>query len=377
MSAVNQPAHKTHGLTLKRIQTDATAKPESVTVLLPVLNEAMRITDCLAGLTAQTEELKEIVVVDGGSTDGTQAIVEDFRRKDQRVRLLDATPIDPHWTGKAWGLYVGLEHSDSRWPWILSVDADICLAPLLVRSLLAHAKKTGVSSYSVATAQRLPGRLAGLIHPPMLTSLVYRFGPPGYATKNVSRVQANGQCFLSRRETLLRTQALNAARASLCEDVTMARRLVECGETVGFYEAEPSLITVGMYATAKETWDNWPRSLPLRDKYFGWRQAFGLSAALLLQALPLPVLMVAVGISAPLPFLLIAGSLLAVRIGVLIGTARAYPARPWTYWLSPVCDIPIAVRIFQFALRRRHSWRGRAYIRQRGGRFEPIREPDA
>ncbi|HEY1236529.1 MAG TPA: glycosyltransferase family 2 protein [Candidatus Binatia bacterium] len=377
MSAVNQPAHKTHRLTLKQIQTDATAKPESVTVLLPVLNESLRLADCLAGLTAQTEEVKEIVVIDGGSADGTQAIVEDFRRKDQRIRLLDATPIDPHWTGKAWGLYVGLQYSDARWPWILCVDADIRLAPLLVRSLLGHAQKTGVSSYSVATAQRLPGRLAGLIHPPMLTSLVYRFGPPGYATQKISRVQANGQCFLSRRETLLRTQALNAARASLCEDVTMARRLAECGETVGFYEARPGLITVGMYATAKETWDNWPRSLPLRDRYFGWRQGFGLCAALMLQALPLPVLMVAVGTSAPRPFLLIAGSLLALRIGVLIGTARAYPARPWTYWLSLIGDLPVALRILQFALRRRQSWRGRRYIRQRGGRFEPMHERNA
>jgi dolichol-phosphate mannosyltransferase len=158
--------------------------------------------------------------------------------------------------------------------------------PVLVRSLLAHAKKTGVSSYSVATQQRLSGGLAGLIHPPMLTTLVYRFGAPGYATKKLSRVQANGQCFLSRRETLLRTQALSAARASLCEDVTIARRLVECGETVGFYEAEPGLITVGMYATAKETWDNWPRSLPLRDRYFDWRQAFAFLRRLLLQAYP-------------------------------------------------------------------------------------------
>src|ERR1051325_3422639 len=377
MSALNQSAPKTHGLTRKRIQTDAIPEPESVTVLLPVLNEAMRVTHCLAGLTAQTEELKEIVVIDGGSTDGTQGIVEDFRRKDQRVRLLDATPLDPHWTGKAWGLYVGLQYSDPRWPWILCVDADIRLAPVLVRSLLGHAKKTGVSSYSVATAQRLPGRLAGLIHPPMLTSLVYRFGPPGYATKKISRVQANGQCFLSRRETLLRTKALNAARASLCEDVTMARRLVECGETVGFYEARRGLITVGMYATAKETWDNWPRSLPLRDRYFGWRQGLGLCTALLLQALPLPALIVVVGTSAPLPFLIFAGSLLALRIGVLIGTARAYPARPWTYWLSPICDLPVALRILQFALRRRQSWRGRRYIRERGGRFEPMHERNA
>lgn len=377
MSAANESKRKLLRLTPRRIEADATPSHESVTVLLPVLNEAMRIAACLAGLTAQTEEVKEIIVVDGGSTDGTQSIVEQFRRKDPRVRLLDATPVDPHWTGKIWGLWFGLQHTARRSPWILCIDADVSVGPLLVRSLLAHAKETGVSAYSVATHQRLSGALAGLIHPPMLTTLVYRFGAPGYATKKLSRVQANGQCFLSRRETLLHTQALSAARSSLCEDVTIARRLVECGEAVGFYEAEPGLITVGMYASAKETWDNWPRSLPLRDQYFGWRQAFRLCAALLLQALPLPAVIVGVGTSAARWFLLVTGSLLAVRLGILIGTARAYPGRPWTYWLSPACDLPVALRILQFALRRRHSWRGRAYIRRPGDRFEPVREPDA
>ena len=200
MTTVRLSAGKFLGWVPKRIQIDSIPSAESVTVLLPVLNESLRVGACLARLTAQTEELKEIVVIDGGSADGTQAMIEEFQRKDPRVRLVDATPVDPHWTGKAWGLYVGLHHSDPHSPWILCVDADVRVAPLLVRSLLAHAGKTGVSSYSVATQQNLPGSLAGLLHPPMLTTLVYRFGPPGYATKKISRVQANGQCFLSRRE---------------------------------------------------------------------------------------------------------------------------------------------------------------------------------
>jgi dolichol-phosphate mannosyltransferase len=337
-----------------------------------VLNEATRISTCLAGLTAQTHEVKEVVVVDGGSNDGTQAIVENFRRKDPRIRLLDATPIAAHWTGKVWGLNVGLKNSDPHCAWILCLDADVSIAPLLARSLLSHAKQTGVLSYSVATRQRLSGKLSALIHPSLLATLVYRFGAPGYATKNISKVQANGQCFLSRREILLRTEAFSAARASLCEDVTVVRRLVECGETVGFYETERDLITVGMYGSAKETWDNWPRSLPLRDQYFGWRLAFRLSAALLLQALPLPVLIFTVGVGASPWFLLPTGSLVAVRLAVLIGMARAYPTRPWTYWLSPLLDIPVVLRVLQFALRRRHSWRGRVYVRLPGGRFEPM-----
>jgi hypothetical protein len=44
--------------------------------------------------------------------------------------------------------------------------------------------------------------------------------------------------------------------------------------------------------------------------------------------------------------------------------------------LSPLADIPVVLRIIQFALRRRHSWRGRTYLRQRGGTFEPIAGTD-
>jgi dolichol-phosphate mannosyltransferase len=357
---------------LKRIQADPAPSTERISVILPVLNEAARIDTCLSGLTAQSEEINEILVVDGGSTDGTQSIVEQHRKNDTRVRLLDASPIDAHWTGKVWGLNFGLQRSDPCCGWILSIDADVCVAPMLARSLLSHAQKNGVSSFSVATQQKLSDKLDALIHPAMLTTLVYRFGVPGAATSKISHVQANGQCFLSRREILLRTQAFGAARTSLCEDVTVARRLAECGETVGFYEADPGLIDVRMYGSGRETWNNWPRSLPMRDQYFGWREAFGLVIILLLQALPLPAFVLGVAAGAPLWFVSLAGFLLAIRIGILVGVARAYPARPWTYWLSPFCDLPVVLRIIEFAMRRRHSWRGRVYVRRKGGVFEPL-----
>jgi dolichol-phosphate mannosyltransferase len=354
-----------------RITVSDQSSAERVSIILPVLNEAKRIERALAGLVTQPEEVHEILVVDGGSTDGTQAIVARFGAEDQRVRLLDASPVDKHWTGKAWGLNFGLQRSDPSCHWILCVDADVWVAPKLARSLLAHAKKTGVTTFSVATRQHLSGKIEALIHPAMLTTLIYRFGSPGKATRNHHKVQANGQCFFSPRETLLKTGAFRAAQTSLCEDITIARRLAESGETVGFYEAE-DLVDVTMYEHWRETWRNWPRSLPMRDQYFGWREAANLAGLLIFQALPLPLFVLGIVIGAPLGFLLLSGSLLALRIGVLFGLARAYPKKPWTYWLSPFFDLPVALRIIQFALCRRHSWRGRTYVRRRGGVFEPL-----
>ena len=80
---------------------------ETVSVIVPVLNEIDRLGPCLAGLIAQGQEVAEILVVDGGSVDGTQALVDGYARRDQRIRLIDASPVPPGRNGKAHGLHVG------------------------------------------------------------------------------------------------------------------------------------------------------------------------------------------------------------------------------------------------------------------------------
>jgi dolichol-phosphate mannosyltransferase len=140
------------------------------------------------------------------------------------------------------------------------------------------------------------------------------------------------------------------------------RRLAKCGEQVGFYESDAP-VESSMYAHWREIWNNWPRSLAMRDQYFGWREALGLLGVIFVQALPLPAMIFARLVGLPSWVVLAAALLTMIRAGVLIGAARAYPNRPWTYWLSPLMDLPVALRIVQFALRRRHTWRGRTYVR--------------
>ena len=65
----------------------------AVSAIVPVLNERARLAPCLEGLIAQGPELREIVVVDGGSHDGTQDLVAVYRERDSRLRLIDARPI--------------------------------------------------------------------------------------------------------------------------------------------------------------------------------------------------------------------------------------------------------------------------------------------
>ena len=360
-----------------KLRVTSTDQPSSdrVSIIVPVLNEVGRIERCLAALNSQPEEVSEILVVDGGSSDGTQEIIHRFASRDARVRLIDASPIDPRWTGKAWGLNFGLQLTSPASQWILTLDADVEAKRLLARSLIAHANRTGISAFSLATRQVVADWVDAIIHPAMLTTLVYRFGapvaPPRTCTEskpmvNVSSHTAQRWCRARRFRRLERRDA---------KDITIVRRLAECGESVGFYESE-DLVTVRMYKNWRETWNNWPRSLPMRDQYFGWYEGFGLLKVLLLQALPLPIVVISFWMAWPRWLWITASVLLVIRVGILFGVARAYRARPATYWLSPLADIPVVLRIIQFALRRRHSWRGRTYLRQRGGTFEPIAGTD-
>ncbi|HET9017393.1 MAG TPA: glycosyltransferase [Thermomicrobiaceae bacterium] len=337
----------------------------AVAVVVPVLDERDRLAPCLDGLVAQGPEVAEILVVDGGSTDGTPELVAAHAARDSRIRLIDASPVPAGWNGKPWGLQVGLETSRPTATWVLMVDADVRPAPALARSLAAHARRTRVPALSAATLQTVSGPAEALLHPSLLTTLVYRFGIPGRATRRVAAVQANGQCFLARRDLLVATGAIARARDSRCEDVTMARVLAADGHEVGFYEAG-DLVTARMYATVGDAWRNWPRSLPMRDRYAGIGLPLGLAEVALVQALPLPLLAALLLARRRGPAVAINAVLACARLGVLVGTARAYRHRPWTYWLSPLGDLPVAARLCASALRRRHVWRGRVLVT--GGR---------
>lgn len=68
---------------------DYAAEP-TVSVILPILNEAQTIEHCLDAILAQDypKDKIEILVIDGGSVDGTLDLVRPFIEQDARIRLL-------------------------------------------------------------------------------------------------------------------------------------------------------------------------------------------------------------------------------------------------------------------------------------------------
>lgn len=336
----------------------------TVTVIVATLNEAKRIAPCLAGLRAQGEPLLEVLVVDSNSTDGTRALVAAAGLLDPRIRLLTDDPLPAGWVGKVWALEHGLRAA--RGEWVLGIDADTQPVTGMVAGVVNAARNASYSvvSFSPTFADQTPAEQ--FIQPALLLTLVYRGGVVGIEN-DPERALANGQCFLARRDVLMRHGGYASASASFADDVTLARHLARGGERVGFLDGS-RLYFVRSFSSAREMWREWGRSLDLKQATSAVRQWSDIAFLTAVQGLPLLTLvwLSIAARSSPLSqtqrLLAIAnGALLAIRLLLLRPLAQSYERPHAAFWLSWVADPLAVLRIVLSTLQKRRRWRGRTY----------------
>lgn len=325
--------------------TPAPAATGGISVVIPARDEASRIgplLDAVVGAPGVTE----VIVVDDGSTDTTADVA-----RAAGAQVVTGRPLPDGWAGKAWALQQGIEAADGGW--VVALDADTRPSPELPAAAVARAAADGSDLLTLAGGFECPTAPLRWFHPAMLTTLVYRFGPPGVPARRADRVMANGQCTVLPRDRFLADGGLTPVAGNPVEDVALARHLAGAGRSVAFLDAT-ELLTVRMYETFAEAWRGWGRSLSLPGVEPTARQIADLAVVLLAQALPLPRLVAGRGDALDLV-------LVTARLGTLAGTARAYrPVGP-EYWLSPCADLPAVAAMVSGMLTRRQTWRGRVY----------------
>ena len=350
------------------------ARPEwigKVSVVVPTLNEVERLSPCLTGLSQQSYEVREVLVVDSYSTDGTPELVKAAQQTDPRLRLMNDDPLPRDWVGRPWALHNGYLASSDRSEWLLGVDADTQPQPGLVASLLETAIAEGYDLISLSPQfiLKYPGEL--WLQPALLMTLVYRFGAAGETGNAADRVMANGQCFFCRKSVLQQVDGYTVARRSFCDDVTLARAIAAQGAKVIFLDGA-KVLKVRMYDGAAETWREWGRSLDLKDAASRAQVWGDWLLLLLVQGLPLLLLLLAgwswqAGVHTGTVQLAIAANALVVllRFGLTLAIAPSYDfsqaQTKWVFWLSPLADPLAVIRIFLSSSRTPKQWRGRSY----------------
>ena len=113
----------------------AAAAPDvKVSLVVPVRNEAATIEELVDSIAGQTRPPDEVVIVDGGSLDGTAGRARAATHDDGTVRVIEAGPATP---GR--GRNVGI--AAARHEWIALTDAGIRLDPRWLEELLAAAAR--------------------------------------------------------------------------------------------------------------------------------------------------------------------------------------------------------------------------------------------
>ncbi len=315
-----------------------------MSIVIPARDEAARLGPCLEGLRGVAAE---VLVVDDRSSDGTADLA-----RAHGARVVEGSELPGGWIGKSWALQQGLEAAGGDW--VIFLDADTRPRPGLVAALVEAAGPYDLLS----AAPRFVCESAAerLLHPAMAATLPYRVGPldvEGWQPRP-QRALANGQCMVVRREPFAAGGGWGRVRGNLSEDIALARALRADGALIGFADAA-DLLEVRMYASARETWTGWGRSLMGSGATGPLQQAGDVTLLWLTLALPLPRLVS--GRGTPLDAVL-----LAVRLAIHGALARAYAKpRGLPYALAPLADLPVTAWLTWSAIRPSRTWRGRTY----------------
>lgn len=104
-------------------------------IIVPVYNGEEFLAQTLECLLSQSEKDIEIIVVNDGSTDSTQSIIEGFAKKDERIR-----PVYQQNAGVSVARNNGIEHANGEY--IIFIDSDDLLGDGALAKLYAAMQST-------------------------------------------------------------------------------------------------------------------------------------------------------------------------------------------------------------------------------------------
>jgi len=343
---------------------DPPADPPTVSICVPARNEAGSIGPCVRSLLAQDwPNVRELIVIDDRSDDGTAEEAVAAAQGDPRLRVILGDGPPPGWMGKSAALWNAQGHA--RGEWLYFVDADVALHPRALSVAMGAAKHYGADMISWLGQLETRSFWEHVVMP-FIGDLIALFSPLVKVNDpDRDDCLANGQMILISRLAYDAIGGHEAIKDSVVDDISMSRA-VKHGDNPYRYVLLQSLglMRVRMYDSLAAIWAGFAKNF-----YAAAKQSPALLA----------VLVVYLVMTSVLPWVALVGGLTTGAMDVAVPAAAAVagtliyrqvtaewnPAPGWAVLLHPVgavvtMGIVIDSALRGLGLREPVKWKGRS-----------------
>jgi len=211
-----------------------------VSVLVPARNEEKAIGECLDSLLKQTYPNLEVIVIDDQSSDHTFEIVQEFTKKDARIKLIQSRPLPAGWKGKCWALYQGGQLA--KGDWFLFSDADVIHNPLTVNSVYQYAVRNAVDFLTLKYTLLIKGFWEKVI-PPSINFVKAWFYPSPKKVNNIntSAIEAKGDFIFVKRSIYEKLDGHQAVKKEFIESAALMGNFKKAGYKVALLDGSRML----------------------------------------------------------------------------------------------------------------------------------------
>ena len=352
------------------------AKLPAVSILIPARNEAAVIETAVTNALLSRGVEIEVVVMDDGSTDGTDAIVLAIAADDPRVRLERAPALPAGWNGKQHACWA-LAHA-ARNPILCFVDADVTLGPEVV-ARMAQFLETGNNGLVSGFPQQVTGTFLEWMLLPLIHFVLLGFLPLKQMRSGTDPAFAAGcgQFIMARKENYFTCGGHSEIKLTMHDGLLLPRLFRAAGFRTDLADIT-NFASCRMYTSASQVWSGLAKNAT--EGLASKTRIVPVTILLLLgQVLPfavaallLPSIALLVILSGPVSFSPSAALLFAI---ILLAVAAAWLPRwlgvkrfrqDWRGALLHPLGILLLICVQWYALFRKLrggavSWRGRAY----------------
>jgi chlorobactene glucosyltransferase len=239
--------------------TKKTQDTPFVSIAIPARNEEAIIELCVRSLMAQDYSNLEILILDDNSTDGTEQIVKQLQKEDNRVRYIKGKELKMGWKGKLYAMQQLFENCQGEF--ILFTDADTVHEKDSVQfglNILQSNKAELLSGYPL---QKSNNTLALTLISVMIFNTVL-FLPLKFQEKKQKTgfAIAIGQYLFVRKSALVELGGFERIKNEICDDVMLARTFAKNGHKQMFADLKEQA-SCTMYSSFRDSFRGIERSI--------------------------------------------------------------------------------------------------------------------